>query len=227
MPRKTLKVIDFSSNHYRLAEELYFLSSVYKQPSQGSFSLVAYKNDTVSAVPKVVLQVVSDTSRFAHAAGRNNNLRCFVSVKHLGICSISGEFKVFKVKRIVTAEYVILSFLIEHLGVFLKHFCGCSSHRAVYVHVYLSKHICILRMLFIEHIELVYEFLSSSYCKGRNDNASASFDGLKNNTDKFIYACGVGRMKSVAVSRFHNNIVGFLDLHRISQNRPVHHTQVS
>ena len=47
--------MNFCLHYYCFTKKLYFFGAFYQQSAQSSLSLVAYKYDTVSAVPKVML----------------------------------------------------------------------------------------------------------------------------------------------------------------------------
>ena len=100
--------------------------------------------------------MVTNPACFAHSAGRYDYLRGSVRIEHLRILSVPGKFQILEIQRIISAEYILLSLLVEYLSVSLKHFGGCSRHGTVDIHIYILQLFLIFRVLLIEHIELIY-----------------------------------------------------------------------
>ena len=91
----------------------------------------------------------------------------------------------------VTAHDVCLCFVIEDLCIFLEDFRSGRCHWAVDVYIYLAERVRIFRMMLIEHVELINQFLRSAYRKGRDDNTAAALDGFERNLDEIVDACCV------------------------------------
>ena len=64
-----------------LAEYGHRLVSVHNGSSKGAFTLIPYKYYTGFRIPQIMLQMVLDSPRLAHAAGRYNDLGFRVHVQ--------------------------------------------------------------------------------------------------------------------------------------------------
>ena len=107
------------------------------------------------------------------------------------------------VQRVISAEDILFGLFIEHLGIPLEHFSSRCCHRAVDIDIHIFKLALVFGMLFIEHIELVYQFLCPAYGKLRGYHTPATLYGRKGNVYELIYAGRIGRMEPVAVCGLH------------------------
>ena len=69
------------------------LAPVDDASAEGSFRLISNEDDAVSRIPQVVLQMVADPARFAHAAGGDDDLGGAVDVEPLGLLADWVNFK--------------------------------------------------------------------------------------------------------------------------------------
>ena len=83
-----------------LAKKLHLCGSFDKRSSQRADRLISHKKDGVAGIPQIMLQVVFDTARIAHAAGGNNNLAVLVIVDRLGIVAGDGSTETGETQRV-------------------------------------------------------------------------------------------------------------------------------
>ena len=76
-----------------LAEQLHPLGPVQNPAAQRALRLVAHKQDGGLRPPQVVLQMVADSPRLAHAARRDNYLGRHVKVDFLGLLTCDGKLE--------------------------------------------------------------------------------------------------------------------------------------
>ena len=82
---------DLRAHRDVLAEELHGLRAVFQLPAERTLRLIAYEQDDVFLAPKVVLQMVADSARLAHAAGGENDLGLGIGVDELGFVGGNGQ----------------------------------------------------------------------------------------------------------------------------------------
>ena len=70
----TLQGGNFRIDGNFFTEELHCFHAVLELPAQGAFRLITDEENDALTAPQVVLQVVSDSARFAHTAGREDHL---------------------------------------------------------------------------------------------------------------------------------------------------------
>ena len=80
---------DFGIDGDLFTEELHGLGTVLELTAQGILRLIANEQDHTLRPPQIVLQVVPDTARFAHAAGGEDHLGGPVEIDGLGL--IGGD----------------------------------------------------------------------------------------------------------------------------------------
>ena len=83
MTGKSLKVVNLCLYENRLIKQAHFLRALDQRSAKCAFRLITDEYNAVSAVPKVVFQMVTNSSRFAHAAGGNDDFWMLVHIQHL------------------------------------------------------------------------------------------------------------------------------------------------
>ena len=68
-----------------LAEQPHLLHPVQQRPPQRALGLIARDEDDIFRHPEIVLQMVPDAARVAHAAGRQDDLGARIAVDGLGL----------------------------------------------------------------------------------------------------------------------------------------------
>ena len=72
-------------------EQFHLLRASDQRPSQCTDGLIADEENRTLLPPEVVLQMMLDSSRIAHAARGDNDLRLGVEVDRLGIVAADGK----------------------------------------------------------------------------------------------------------------------------------------
>ena len=82
---------DLRLHRHLLTEELHVIGTIHQRPAQRALRLVAGENDGRLRTPEIVLDVMADTTRIAHAGGRDDHLRRLVKVDGLRLLERDGE----------------------------------------------------------------------------------------------------------------------------------------
>ena len=83
-----------------LTEQPDILCAVLELSAEGTFRLIANEKDGIFLPPKIVLQVVADSARLAHTAGREDHLWSFVEVDLLGFVTCYRQTYIIKPNRV-------------------------------------------------------------------------------------------------------------------------------
>ena len=76
-----------------LTKELHGFCPVLQLPAERALRLIAYEQNDAFLAPQVVLQMVADPARLAHAAGGENDLGLRVGVDELGFVGGNGQLQ--------------------------------------------------------------------------------------------------------------------------------------
>ena len=164
--------------------------------------------------------MVLDTSRLAHTARRNDDLRAHVLVYRAGVVARQRADKPFKRDWIYAAAHEGESlFVVAALAVVDENVGRLVGEGAVDVHgeVVVSRDEPVVLYLAQE----VEHLLRSADRKRRNNNASAAVKGGLEHLGQRGDVVGGAVVDAVAVGGLHNDVVGGVDVLRIADERLV------
>ena len=225
--REALQVVDLSLDSNLLAEQGHFLGAFDQAAAQRAFGLVTDEHDAVQRVVQVVLQMVADAARVAHAARGDDDLRLGVDVDHAALLAGAGEVQVREIERMVAAHDEFAHLVVVGLRVVLEDLGRLHGHRAVHVDVHVLQLALVFAVAVIDAVEFEDEFLRPADREARDDHVAAALRRLHDDVQQFLDARGVLLVQAVAVRRFHDDVIGFVDGHGILQDGPVRHAQVA
>ena len=85
-----------------LTEQPDILYAILEFSAERAFCLIANEKDGIFLAPKIVLQMVANTARLAHTAGRKDHLGSFVKIDLLGFVAGYGKANIVKPNGIDT-----------------------------------------------------------------------------------------------------------------------------
>ena len=144
MSRKTFQIMNFSIDLYLFSKQRYHLYTLDQASAERSLSLISYKDYTVLGIPKIMLQMMPNSSSLAHTASRYYYLRLLVEIQVLRLLAASCKLKILKFKRIITLEYVFPGFFVKYLSISPEYFSCSCCHWTVYIDKYLIQLFSIL-----------------------------------------------------------------------------------
>ena len=168
----TLKLYNLCLYLYRFAKKFNLLCTINYYTACCSNSLITDKYNCTLWSPQIMLQVMSYSSRFTHTWWRNNNLRIRIKVNLLWFITRSCILKSWKWKRINPLSYKFYCIIIKAaLHILNKYVRRFNSKWTIHIYIKISAN----EIIFFNLSYDIKQFLSSSYCKGRNNNITASF----------------------------------------------------
>ena len=111
--RQALKVDDFRLDGDLLAEELDLFNAVEQSAAQRAGRLEADEHDRAVRAPEVVLEVMADAARVAHAGSRMMTLGVVSMFQHLGLLARLDQVKVGEGEHVRAVLHKLERLLVE------------------------------------------------------------------------------------------------------------------
>ena len=133
------------------------------------FRLIADDHYRVIRVLNIVVQMMDNTSRFAHARSGDDHTRSFFIVQCSRFFGIANELQALESENVVVAFQYLIRFIIEAFGVFAEDLGRFHRERAVNIHRQVGQQSFVLQI-----IQLIDKVLRSADTECRNDDLAAA-----------------------------------------------------
>ena len=213
----------FDTGVYRdvVAEDAHPLGAVLDGVPEGAYRLITHKEDGAFVTPQIVLQMVTDTPRFAHAACGDDDLGAGVLVDHTAVFRRDGNAKPLKTDGVHPLVDEVLGFLVVvHFTHFGKDVGGFNCKRAV--HHDGETVVPLDFAFFLDVADEVKDLLRAPYRKGRDHHVAAAVQGGLDDAREVVL--GVARLgvNAVGVGAFHHDVIRLLQILWVIQQRLPH-----
>ena len=203
-----------------LTEEPYPVGSVLQLSAQRTLGLVAYEQDGIFRTPEVVLQMVADTARFAHTAGREDHFGAVVEIDLLGFLGGDGQADAVEPQGIDPLPHQGGSFFIEAVLVALEEDAR-GFHRQGTVHIH-RETIVPLDHSFVEDLpDGIEHLLGAPHGKGGDHHIAAPVKGPLEHIRQFAHRITGLFVEPVTVGGFDDQIVRFRNRQGVFDQRLV------
>ena len=204
--RKAGELADLRLHLDGFAEELHVVRTLQQRAAQRVHGLIAHKEDGAFLPPEVMLEVVADTARFAHAAGRDDDLRHGVSVDGTGLIAGDADLQARELDGVDALCQQSVGLFIKAGGVgVLEDSGGLDGQRAVDVHR--EAAVAGDQILFLYLADEVEQFLSAAHCKARDDHIAAAVEGALQDLRQLCHIVGPRAVAAVTVGGLHKDII--------------------
>ena len=210
----------FDMGVYRdvIAQDAHPFGAVLNGVAEGAYRLISHKEDGAFVAPQIVLQMVADTSRLAHAAGGNDHLGTGVLVDHTAVIRRDADAQSLKPDGVDAGVYEVLCLLVVvHLPHFGKDVGGFNGKRAVHhdgksvVSFYLA--------LLLDATDKVKDLLRASHRKGGDHHVAAAVQRVLNDARKVILRAARDVVHAVGIGAFHHDVIGIFQIFGVVQKR--------
>ena len=211
MARKAGKLADLGLHLDGLAEELDVRCPLQQGAAQRAHGLIAHEEDGALLPPEVVLEVVADTARLAHSAGRDDDLGHGVGVDGAGLVAGDADLQARELDGVDALGQQGVGLLVEAGGVgILEDAGGLDGQRAVDV----DREAAVAgdKVLLLDLTDEVEQLLRASHRKARDDHIAAPVEGALQNFCQLAHIVGLGAVAAVAVGGLHKDIVRILQV---------------
>src|SRR6056297_130924 len=186
MSGKTFNGMNFGVYLYLFSENFYDFFSVFYSSSESSFGLVSYENDAAFRTPKVVFEMMFDTSCICHSACRNHYFGSFIFIQSYRFLDCFCEMQIFEVQWIVSVHYEFAGFVVEYFCILAENFrCPCCQ-RTVDIHRYSVESFAFFSVVVV-FVQLIDDFLCPPDCERRDYNCSTAVRSFQYYFDEFVY----------------------------------------
>lgn len=145
-----------------LAKQVYIFNPVQKASAERSLYLIAHKKYSTFRSPEIVLQVMPDTSGFAHSRSRDDDLRRRVGIDQLGGITCLGQIKAGKSDWIDAFCQQCVGLIVKiFMQCFFIYICRLNRKRTVQI----DREIVWYKLLFLDSAKHIQELLSAPYGK--------------------------------------------------------------
>ena len=200
---------DFGVHGNVLVKNAHLPRALHQGAPQRALGLVAHEQHGVAAVPQVVLQMVADAPRVAHAAGGQNNLWPLVGVDGLRFLFRKAHGQAAEPKRVDAALYQGAGLGVQIGGGALqKDAGGLVGKRAV--HIYGEAVEPLHKAFFFNFADEVQHFLGAAHGKRRNYHRAAAAQRALQHLRKGADGIGPLAVRARAVGGFQHHIIGLL-----------------
>ena len=211
------KVLQAGPDGDLLAEELHALRSLQQLAAQGALSLEAHEEDCTFRTPEVVLQVVPDAARVAHAGGGDDDLGGPVLVQGLGLLAALRGVEVGEAEHVLALSHQPHR-VVVHVAPKVPVKNGCGLFRQGRVDVNREVRAGVDQVLFLDFPDKIEELLGPAHGEGGDDDVSSPGHGLVDDPGQLVGIAPVLRMVPVAVGGLHHHVVRPGDLYRVADN---------
>ena len=204
-----------------LVEKLDLFQPVDKQPPKRAHRLIADEQHHALLAPKVVFQVMAHTSRVAHAAGRDYDLRGLVLVYRLRFRLRHRDLQAGEHDGVDAGAYQRLHLLVDVLRVALEEDARrLDGEGAVHVDGEVAVPGDEAALLYLA--DKVQHLLRTADGEGRNDHVAAAVEHELDALCKLRHVVRqVNAVQPVAVGGLDDQILRVLHMLRILENRLV------
>ena len=195
-----------------LTEELDRFDAVQQAAAQRALALVAHKDHGGLLPPQVVLEVVADAARVAHAGGRDDDLGHLVHVQGLGLFAGLGDVEAGELEKgaaLQSLNGLLVQIAVEIAG---ENFGGLACQGRVHIHREAGDRLH--HALLLHLTDEIQQFLGAAHRKGGDDHIAAPAQGVINDGGQLF---GVLRILlhivvPVAVGALGEDVVGLGDV---------------
>lgn len=218
--RQALEVDDFRLDGDLLAEELDLFNAIEQPTAQRAGRLEADEHDRAVRAPEIVLQVMADTARVAHAGGRDDDLGRRVHVEHLGLLARLDQVKVREGKHVRAVLHKLERLLVEiAVQVAAEHSRRRLGKGRVDVHREVRRRLD--ELLILDLADKVQKLLRAAHGERRDDDIASLAERLVDDLRQFVGVAPDLGVVAVAVGRLHHDVVGLFEKLRVADDRLV------
>ena len=218
MARKPAQLGDARPYLHRLAEKLYLLRTVDQRVAQSAGALVAHKQHRTLRPPEVVLQMMADAARIAHAGRRDDDLGRFIAVDGHRLLLRLADIQAGELQRVFTALHQRKRLLVIALGkIFAEDRGGLAGKRAVHKNREIA--VALDAALGLDLADEIEQLLRASDRKAGDDHIAALVKGGLQYTAQLAEVVRLWPVAAVAVGGLHDQIVGMAGVGRVTDER--------
>ena len=215
--RQALEVDDFRLDGDLLAEELDLLYAVEQPAAQCAGRLEADEYDRAVRAPEIVLQVMADTARVAHAGGRDDDLGRRVHVEHLRFLARLDQVKVGEGEHVRAVLHKLERLLVEiAVQVAAEYSRRRLGKGRVDVHREVRRRLD--ELLILDLADKVQKLLRAAHSERRDDDVAALAERFVDDLGKLVGIAPDLGVVAVAVGRLHHDVVGLFEKLRVADN---------
>ena len=203
---EALEVHDLRPDGDLLAEELHALGPVQQSTAQGALALVADEDNGAVRPPEVVLQVVADAARVAHAGSGDDDLGGGIQVQSLGLLAGLRHPEVGKVEHMGAVLHQLQSVLVE-IAVKVPGEDSGGLLGQGRVNVDGEIRVGLHESPVLDLPDKVEELLGAAHGEGGDDDVSAPAEGLVNDLRQVVGIAPDLGVVAVAVGGLHDDVV--------------------
>ena len=209
-----------------LTEELDALGALQQTAAQRALTLIAHKDHGGLGAPQIVLQVVANAAGIAHAGGGDDDLGALVGVQGLGLLGRLGQGQAGEGEQVLSALYHFDGLLVQITpqitGVDLG---GLGGQRTVHHHLEVGDGLD--HALVLDLAQEIEKLLSAAHGEGGDDDVAASGEHIVNEGGQCLGIALGGRVVTIPVGGFHDDVVGLLDGLGIPDDGLIHVAQIA
>ena len=223
---KALEIHDLGVDGDLLAEHLDALGALQQGAAQSALALIAHEHHGALSAPQIMLQVVADTARVAHAGGGDDDLGGGFLVQGLGLLAGLRHPQIRKVEHMGAVLYQLQGVLIQVAaevpgedggGLFRKRRVDIDGEIRIGLH----------QSRVLDLPDEVQKLLSAAHGERGDDDVAAPGDGLVNDGGQVVGIAPYLGVVAVTVGGFHDHIVRAVDMDRIPDDGLVDVAQVA
>ena len=215
--RQALEVDDLRLDGDLLAEELDLFNAVEQSAAQRAGRLEADEHDRAVRAPEVVLEVMADTARVAHAGGGNDDLGRRVHVEHLGLLARLNKVEVGEGEHVRAVLDKLERLLVKiAVQVAAEHSRRRLGKGRVDVHREVRRRLD--ELLILDLADKVQKLLRAAHSERRDDDIAALAERFVDDLGKLVGIAPDLGVVAVAVGRLHHDVVGLFEKLRVADN---------
>ena len=168
----------YTCTHFDLlTKKSYLRCPLDQRPSQRTVGLISHKKHGTFRPPQIMLQMMLDTPRLTHTAGRQDHLRLHVKIDLPGIVTCHGGLQPRKTDGVDSFVYQLHGFLIK-IVIHVLHEDTGRFNRQRTVHINLKILMSPDQMTLLDLSDKIEQLLCPAYRKGRDDYISSPVKGF-------------------------------------------------
>ena len=223
---KALEIHDLSVDGDFLAEHLDALGTLQQGAAQGTLALIAHEHHGTLAAPQIMLQVVADTARVAHAGGGDDDLGGGFLVQGLGLLAGLRHPQVRKVEHVGAVPDQLQGVFVQ-VAVEIPGEDGGGLFRQGRVDIDGEIRVGFHQARVLDLPDEVQKLLGTAHGEGGDDDVAAPGDGLVDNRGQVVGIAPDLGVVAVTVGGFHDHVVRTVDVDRVPDDGLVDIAQVA
>ena len=203
---EALEIHHLGPDGHVLAEQLHGGSPVQQGPAQGARRLEAHEHHGAVRPPQVILQMVADAARVAHAGGGDDDLGGVVLVQGLGLVHGLRQVQAREVEHMGAVLHQLQSVLVQIAPqIAAENGGGALGQGTVHVHgeIRHGGH----QALILDLPDEIQQLLGAAHGKGGNHHVAALAQGLVDDLGQLAGIAPHLGVVAVAIGALHDHIV--------------------